>query len=1100
MKHYNELKTQWGETNKQLSALEEICTLFAANNQALLTWSNTLKVKIAKINSLFNLDKPEEYISSIQELIRNLNWDVAQIINKIKNEASGYTDIEDRTPLTDTMEKITRLCQAAITDTIDTSPDSKDSTLGPWIQQNLLYTNNILAETIGQILSQIKLSAKTPISVFISYAWSSKSRPEEKWTQIFIIQLQNHLKDAGIIAHLDWSNSRYGHNSNSYMDEIPHFHFVILIGTNSLLDKHKLGISSVCSELNVIRRKRKIDADQHKYRVIPIILSGNFEHSLPGEYERYTVIESFTNQGYTTILKELLRKLLNYGNDHTTYNNLWKNFEASHPELFIPLEANTLKAHLAEPTNKRYLQYIQDAEVPASITAITPRTRWRFFSQPTILQTSTVETVGPEIYSYQPVIWRLPKHYDYFVGREAYIKQIAHNLENSSSCAVVSTTKVQDVKGLGGIGKTQLVLEYAHRMSNLYQIIWWFDAEKDLDSQYSALADEMNNIFATEPKIIKNQKNAAEISEQVKARLRSTANWLLIFDNVQSNQSIHSSIPDSLPNTRGHVLITSRTGGWIHSLELGLMLENDADQMIALLLKRPHNTDDRKKLIDTISCYPLALVQAIAYLNHTEIKSIDNYIILYKEMHAGLQKHEASLPNSYPAIFSDYKKTVNATLNISLKAIKETYPVAELSIDLLGIISLLHTNQIPVVLLKEWAATKKIDLNFDFDEALSALSRYLFIKFDDVKSFFNIHDVVHAYAFDLLLEKQNEDEIKLLIETLLKCFITSISSINKDNSMASLGLLKSHADALYRHAERYNITSIAYAQFLSRFADLNNDLGLWNTAVDLTKKCIAIYQAHHSNNPGNAELAENVGVQITRLGHSYRTVGKNIEAKSAYNDAYQFLCKELGRDSNHIEISSPLNGLALIHMGDNNLNEAEKSLVEALEIREHQKYDYIATSYLNLGVLYTRKKDKVKSLESLNNSKLYFEKEAASKGMMNRSMAKVLRYLGNYHREFTDRQQALLYLNQSLAMYQSFGLNDTHPDIAALYIDFGHIYRDNNEKAKASDYYYKAANIYKTIFDSKHKEMTDLHEFMNSCITTPEPDTLSGSQTNRRII
>jgi hypothetical protein len=208
-----------------------------------------------------------------------------------------------------------------------------------------------------------------------------------------------------------------------------------------------------------------------------------------------------------------------------------------------------------------------------------------------------------------PEVWKVPPRNPRFTGRDGMLTELRRRLR-----AEEPTLVVQALYGLGGVGKTQLALEYAHRFAADYDLVWWTDAEQAvlLPGQLAQLAARLG--LAPGPTV-------AATVERLLAELRGRDRWLLIFDNAERPQDIAAY----LPGGAGHVLITSRYPGWG---ALGGRLEVDVlprAETVALLRARIPALSE--ELADALAAelgdLPLAAAQAAGYLEQTDLPPAD---------------------------------------------------------------------------------------------------------------------------------------------------------------------------------------------------------------------------------------------------------------------------------------------------------------------------------------------------------------------------------------------------------------------------------------------------------------------------------------------
>lgn len=146
-----------------------------------------------------------------------------------------------------------------------------------------------------------------------------------------------------------------------------------------------------------------------------------------------------------------------------------------------------------------------------------------------------------------PPIWNVANRNPNFTGREQLLADLRATLASGKSAALTA------LHGLGGIGKTQTAIEYAHRHASEYAIVWWVRSE-NLVTLASDLAQLAHGLDLAE----KDAQDQRIIIDAVQRALRQRNDWLLIFDNATSQDAVHPFLPQGA----GQILITSRHHAW----------------------------------------------------------------------------------------------------------------------------------------------------------------------------------------------------------------------------------------------------------------------------------------------------------------------------------------------------------------------------------------------------------------------------------------------------------------------------------------------------------------------------------------------------------
>ncbi len=340
---------------------------------------------------------------------------------------------------------------------------------------------------------------------------------------------------------------------------------------------------------------------------------------------------------------------------------------------------------------------------------------------------------GPRYPATLPPHWNVPQRNNAFTGRGAILEELRDRLSAS-----VTVVVPQALYGLGGVGKTQVALEYAYRFAANYDLVWWISAEQPqlIRSSLAELGTELHLPTG------ENMNDSVRIVLDSLRQGRPFSRWLLVFDNVDEPDEVREFIPQGA----GHVLLTSRNQAWnreARAVEIDVFAR---DESVLFLTRRVPGLDhsDAAKVAERLGDLPLAIEQAAAWLTATGMP-VERYLELLDTQLLRM------LDENPPA---GYDKTTAATWLLSLDRLRRHTPAAA---KLLEVCAFFAPEAIPTTLLYSSRFTSVL-LPFDptlRDPILQGrlvreIGRYALASVDSAQTTVQMHRLVQAVVQDSL--------------------------------------------------------------------------------------------------------------------------------------------------------------------------------------------------------------------------------------------------------------------------------------------------------------------------------------------------------------
>ncbi|KKP03630.1 phosphorylase superfamily protein [Trichoderma harzianum] len=594
-----------------------------------------------------------------------------------------------------------------------------------------------------------------------------------------------------------------------------------------------------------------------------------------------------------------------------------------------------------------------------------------------------------------------------FVGRQDVLEKLKEMLFHKQSFSRAALV------GLGGMGKTQVALQLAYLMK---------DVLRDEGGR------ECSVLWIPALSVATFEQACADIAR----RIPQSSRWLLILDNADDHDLIfgHSSAPGGLlqylpRSDLGCILATTRDRGVaVGFAETNVVMLSEMGMDEAETFSRKSLIEngfvgvgeDIKSLLEFLERTPLAIAQAVAYINVNQV-TIREFLSLLQ----GVPYDQISILSRHFRDSTRYQESQNAialTWLASFDRITQTDPVAA---KLLAFISYIEPKDIPRSLLPEGESRE------EFLRGIGTLLGYGFLTLQR-EDFYDMHRLVHIAATVWARERFTDTmNPNLALENVASRLLGSPIQQPFDND-SSLILACRVGQCMM--VEGMTQLAVSMLEGLVAYTDMRGDKD--STCQSPQHELARAYYYDRQYEKAESILERVVAVREEVLGEEheetirsqevlakvYRELGKYKEAILILERVVAVRKKTLGEE--HQETIGSQHALAKAYRLDGRFNEAKLMLEHVVALRERtfgEDHPFLLVSQFELAKVY-------KQGDQMDNTKAFSILERlVVRGMRTNSMEdpfylSSLHELAGLHYANDETDKAVLLLEYVVAMHR----------------------------------------------------------------------------------
>jgi tetratricopeptide (TPR) repeat protein len=665
---------------------------------------------------------------------------------------------------------------------------------------------------------------------------------------------------------------------------------------------------------------------------------------------------------------------------------------------------------------------------------------------------------------------------DRVIGAEQALQKVRDQLTQGRPTNIGQTAAFQ---GLGGLGKTQLAVEYAWHFRDDYPNgVIWLTADQDIPAQLTRLAVEARWVASESEHKVK-----LDVAQH---RVRSYSGCLIIFDNVDDLTTVEPYLP--LPSAQPHLLATSRNEqpGFI-PVSLDIL---DEEQSLALLSseagRSPVDGEEEtaaREIARELGGLPLALEMAGAYLLYRPVQ--------WQQYRNLLRNNpKAALRTKFLTSFTGHEADLFATLRIQ-EGLFEDEPLLR---EILDILTWSGSASMGLSLLAAVLSKEESDL-------LGALSLGVKLRL--------LEGSVEAdrYSLHRLVRKVRQEDQPLIKDTNWVdevCRRLGDWFFARRQDFADLATFEAEIDHLRTWREQAQILSNSQASRLTwLLAYPPFHRGQYKASHQWLDQSLLLFESRSHLDPEfNAWLLNDLGsitaregrlkealefheralviwrkilgeehpetaLSLQQIGNHYDHMHDLGKALYYYNAALAIQRKVLGEE--HPDTAQSLSLIGNVYNGLSELDKALEYCTQALAIEQKvlgKEHPNTAIPLCNIGRIHTNSGNLELALEQYAMA-LAIERKAL--GEEHPYTATLIFEIGDVYFERGDLKAAFEHYAQALAIRQKV-LGDEHPDTASALSKVGLIFKKHGDLIRALEYFSQAFAIHQKMLGETHTD------------------------------